>query len=98
MLKVESSILTNFDSSITGLGLILHRIVSDIYSSGIRQIVYHQGFAVLQYSTPFRLSQESKCQNTMDFISIVVITATLVILGFRDFSLCWLGDSGNALT
>ena len=87
MAQVEPSILANSDSSLTGLGLILYRIISDIDSSGFRQIVSHKSSAVLQYSTPYRLSQESKCQNTMEFISIVVITATFVILGFRDLSL-----------
>jgi len=96
--QVEPSTLINFDASLTGLGLIFYRIVSDFDSSGNRRIVSHQVFAVMQYSTPYRLNKESKFQNTMEFISIVVDMSTLVSLGFRDLSLSLLGDSINALT
>jgi hypothetical protein len=58
--QVEPSTLINFDASLTGLGLIFYRIVSDFDSSGNRRIVSHQVFAVMQYSTPYRLNKEIK--------------------------------------
>jgi hypothetical protein len=96
--QMEPSILINFDASLTGFGLIFYRIVSDVDSSGNRRVTSHQVFAVMQYSTPYRLNSESKYQNAMEFISIVTTMASLISLGYRDLSLSLLGDSVSALT
>jgi hypothetical protein len=94
---VEPTILPNFDASLTGLGIILYRIISVSDSQGTRQIVGQEVFAVVGYSTPFILNGQSSYQNPMEFIAVVACIGLLVSLGHRSVALSLLGDSITAL-
>jgi hypothetical protein len=94
---VEPTIIPNFDASLTGLGIILYRIISLVDSRGTRQVIGQEVFAVVGYSTPFVLSSQSAFQNAMEFIAVVTFIGLLVSLGYRNAALSLLGDSITAL-
>ena len=75
-----------FDASLTGVGVGIHTVDND------------KVLSVTSYPFPFSLDDESKYQNSVEFIAVVVGFWMLHRLGIRDCTVRLEGDSITALT
>lgn len=82
----EPTYKISFDSSLTGIGV------------GIYRVGDNSLLRVTSYAFPFSLVEESRYQNSVEFIAIVVGMWMLRGLNVRDCNLCLEGDSITALT
>ena len=92
-LSTPTSLRVTLDASLTGIGIIISRIVR---TGGL--ILGYDVIAVFGYNTPFELKGDASNQNTMEFIAEVCGMAMIISLGIRGVGVEIQGDSTTALS
>jgi len=77
----EAEFVLEYDSSLTGLGVILWKVV----------------WKVVSVTFPYRLEQDSSFQNTVEFVAVVLAMACLASLGVSNASVRLRGDNVSSL-
>ena len=85
----QPSYTIEYDASLTGIGIIIFRIEPD---------QTEVEWKVIQHNFNFNLSGESRFQNTVEFIALVVGEAVLSALGVQDVAVRCRGDNRSSLS
>lgn len=83
----EAEFVLEYDSSLTGLGVILYKLVNE------EEVVWK----VVSVTFPYRLEQDSSFQNTVEFVAVVLAMACLASLGVSNASVRLRGDNVSSL-
>ena len=86
-LRREVKFVVEYDASLTGLGIILYKLVDG------DEVIWKVVSVVL----PYRLEQDSSFQNTVEFIAVVLAMACLASLGISNASVRLRGDNVSSL-
>ena len=89
-LHVSFIFSVEYDASLNGLGIVLHRQDNDTDLPRV--------WKVASIITSFAVIHDSSYQNTMEFIAIVMALAMLVKLGVRGASIAVTGDNTTSLS